>query len=773
VFSVVSGVLLEPLPYPEPDRLVRVYDENPNFPRFPLAPAAFNDYRELELPFSGFATFNRGNLQLSDDDRPEQLTGMRVSSGFFQVLGMEPVLGRGFTREQELEGNHYQVVLGYQLWQRRFNGDASVLGRTLELSGRTFTVVGVAHPDLQSPGGSFRSVSHGEAVDLWWPLVLGPAEQPRNSHYLNGVARLRNGVSLEQAEAAMSIIAADVFAPFVDPEDEGDAWTIDLVALSEDVVGQARSTLLVLLGAASLILLMACVNMAGVMLARAAERQGEIALRMAIGASRGHLIRQMLVEGAVVAVLGGLVGVVLGVVGLGQLLGLAPEGLPRVYAIGLDARVLSLAVGATAVTALAAGLVPAFHTRNFEVAGTLQADGGRAIRSAVRSRRVLVVSQVALAVVILVGAGLLLRSLVGLQHVDPGFRPDGVLTARLGLPSARYSSAQDRAGFYRELEMRLAGLPGVQATGVSYALPWNGYDENSGFEIEGWEPPEDLLMSLRYHFVGADFLEAIGVPLLEGRGLRYSDDGSPDSPPVALINEAMARLFWREQPGAGNPLGSQIHFWGQVVTVVGIVGNVKDGPSSAETRPAAFFPILQFPRSSASVAIQTRGDPMSIVGSLREVVASIDPALPLADVRLLSEIAGATTAPARFTVLLVGMFAAMALALAVVGLYGLLSYLVGQRSQEIAVRMALGAASGRVLRLVVTEGVLLTAFGLVLGIAAGLALARLLASLLFGITPFDPLTLVGVALAVLLVAGASCLLPAMRAARVEPARAMR
>lgn len=772
VFSVVSGVLIKPLPYPEPDRLVRVYDENPNFPRFPVAPAAFVDYRELDLPFSDFAVYGVGNLQFSADERPEQLTCMRVSSEFFDVLGLQPVLGRGFTRDEEMAGNYGRVVLGYEFWQRRFDGDPDVVGRTLELSGRTFTVVGVAHPDLQSPGGSFQSVAHGEAVDLWWPLVLGPDEQPRHSHYLNGIARLRAGVSIEQAEATMTRIAADVFAPFSDPDHNGPGWTIGLVPLSEDIVGQARTTVLVLFGAAGFILLMACVNMAGVMLARAADRREEIALRMAIGASRGHLVRQLLVEGVVVATLGGIAGVVLGVVGLDCLLSMAPDGLPRIFAIGLDTGVLIFALGSTALTAVLAGLVPAFHSRHFEVADALKETGARAVQSAVRSRRVLVVSQVTLAVVLLVGAGLLLRSFLQLQQVDPGFEPDGVLTARFTLPSARYPSSAARAEFYRELENRAAQIPGVEAAGVSYALPWNGYDENSGFEIEGWVPPEDLLMSMRYHFVGPDFLDAIGVPLLEGRGLRESDDRNADSPRVALINETMARRYWREQPDGGEPVGSRIS-WGQLRTVVGVIGDVADGPTDLDVRPAVFFPISQASPNRASVALKTVGDPMNLVNPLREVVASIDPALPLAEIRPLSEIAGAQTASARFTVVLVGLFAAVALALAVVGLYGLLSYLVGQRRREIAVRMALGAERGRVLNLVVREGLAMAAVGLLIGLAGSVALARFVTSLLFGVAPFDPVTFVAVALGVLLVAGASCLLPAARAASLEPTQAMR
>jgi predicted permease len=774
VFSVVSGVLLEPLPYPAPDRLVRVYDRSPNFPRFPLAPAAFVDYRELDLPFSGIATFAVGNLQLAEGDRPEQLTGMQVSSEFFGLLGLEPILGRGFNRDEEITGNHRKVVLGYQFWQRRLDGDPGILGKTLELSGRTFTVVGVAHPDLQSPGGSFRSVAHGENVDIWRPLVFGPGELQRFSHYLNGVARLREGVSVEQAEASMTTIAAEVLAPYRPADLAADLWRIAVVPLSDDIVGPARTALLVLLGAAGLILLLACVNIAGVMLARAADRQGEIALRMAIGASRGHLIRQMLVEAAVVASLGGLAGVILGVVGLERLLAIAPEGLPRLYAIELDTRVLAFALGATALTAVSAGLAPALHTGHFDVADTLKETGVRAVRSAVRSRRVLVVSQVALAVILLVGAGLLLRSFVSLRRVDPGFTPEGVLTARISLPSARYPTSADRIRFFEELDTRLESLPGVEAGGISHALPWSGYDENSAFAIEGWQPPEGLWMSLRYHFVSPGFHEAIGVPLLEGRTLSASDDRSTDAPPVAVINETMARRYWWEQPGAGSPLGSRVRlFMDRPVTIVGVVGDVRDGPSSVEARPALFLPIFQWSHSDVAVALRTQRDPMSLAAPLREIVASIDAALPLTKVRPLSEIAGAKTASARFTALLVGLFAAVALVLAVVGLYGLLSYLVGQRRREMAVRMALGAERARVLRLVVTEGVVLAAVGLLCGLVGSTVLAQLVASLLFGVAPLDPTTIVGVVLGVLAVAGAACLLPAMRAASVEPIQAMR
>ncbi len=768
VYSVVSGVLMEPLPYPQPDRLVRVFDDHTRFPRFPLSPANFLDYRDRDLPFQDFALFMRADLQLAEGERPERLTAMRVSAGFFRVLGISPLLGRGFTSDEELQGSHYVAVLSHRLWQQRFAADPDILGRTIELSGRPFTVIGVAQPGIQHPGGDFRSVPHGQPVDVWWPLVLGPGEQPRFSHYLNGIARLRDGVLLEQASAAAKAVASEVAEAH--PHAIGPC-TVELEPLRDDVVGQARPMLLVLLGAAGLILLIACVNVAGVMFARAAERRSEIAVRIALGAGSGHLLRQMLVEGALVALLGGAAGLALAVWALPQLLGMAPAGLPRLYAIGMDGRVLSFALAATAATALFAGLAPAFHARRFDVASTLRADSGGALRRAARSRRAFVVAQAALAVVLLVGAGLLLRTFVELRRVDPGFRPEGVLTASLSLPSARYPARQDRAAFHRELVDRLEALPSVRAAGVSYALPWTGYDESTGFEIEGWAPPPDLILTMRYHFVSRGFLQSIGVPLVAGRQLTRGDDA--EAPAVVLINESMARHYWTEQADAGQPLGSRLRFYGRTWTVVGIVGDVKDGPAAARAEPAVFIPVLQWPMRSVAVALRTEGDPLRLAEPLRQTVAGLDPGLPIADVRTLADVAAANTADARFTVWLVGLFAAVALALAVVGLYGLMSYLVGQRTREIAVRMALGAGRSHVLRLVVGEGVVLAAVGLGLGLVASLAFARLMATLLYGVAPFDPATLVGVAAVLLLVAGAACYLPARRAAAVEPMRAMR
>jgi len=768
VFSVVSGILAEPLPYPEPERLVRVFDDHTGFPLFPLSRANFLDFRARETPFSDMALYVRSDLQLAADDRPEQLTGMAVSHGFFRTLGMDPILGRGFTRESELSGNQFETVLGYHIWERRFASDPGILGQVLTLSGRPFTVVGVAAPDLRPPGGDFMAVAHGQMVDLWLPLVLGPEEQSRSRHNVNGIARMKDGFTVEEAEANMKAIATEVAELY--PR-QGEACTVELVPLSEDIVGEARPMLSVLLGAAALILLIACVNVAGVMLARAAERRGEIAVRVAIGAGQGHILRQMLVEGAVVAVLGGVAGVGLAVVSMSKILALAPDDLPRIYSIGLDGKVLAFALVATAATALFAGLAPALHARGFNVANALQSDGGRTIRRAVRSRRILVVLQSGLAVILLVGAGLLLRSFNELRSVDPGFEPQGVLTAGLSLPSANYGQPEERARFLRELKVRLEEIPGVERAGITNALPWSGFDENAGFAIEGWAPPEDRVLSLRYHFVSPGYLESIGVPVVVGRSIQESDDFEASS--ALVINESAARIYWNGPEGAGEVLGSIVYVYGNEWTVVGIVGDVKDGPGEAQARPAAFMPLLSVSVRNLSLTLSTRGDPMALAPLLHRAVASIDPTLPLTKIQPLTEIAEGTTTKARFTSLLVGLFASMALLLAVVGLYGLMVYLVGQRNREIAVRRALGAQTSEVVQAVVLEGMALAAGGLVLGLAGSLVLTRLLASLLYGVSPFDPITLLLVAGGLLGVAGISCFLPARRAAGIQPMRAMR
>ncbi|HZS04058.1 MAG TPA: ABC transporter permease [Blastocatellia bacterium] len=769
IFSVVNGVLLKPLPYPEPERLVRVFETSRNFPKFPMSPGNFRDYRDQNTVFESFAVYTRNDLELSLGDKPERLAALIVSSGFFRALGFEPLLGREFNRDEELPGTRV-VVLSHSLWQRRFGGDPDIVGKKITLSGNPFTVVGVMPAGVQHVGGDYRTLPHGESVDVWWPMGL-EAKSPRFAHFLNTIGRLKPGVTREQADAEFNAIAGRLAEQY---PDTNEAWRIRTVALHEEIVGRTRATLLVLLGAVFFVLLIACVNVANLMLVRATAREREVAVRSALGAGRARLIRQMLTESLLVAALGGLSGLLLARLAISALIRLGPEQLPRLQMISIDGRILAFTLATSLLTGLLFGMAPAFQSMKLSLNELLK-EGGRAMSGGTRQRRLrdaLVITEVALALVLLVGAGLLLRSFLKLQQTDPGFRPEGVMTMSLSLPRARYSEPDKIVAFYDRLIERVSALPGVQSVGLTSDLPWTGYDENAGFSIEGKTFPPGQDPHGRYHFASPDYFRTIGVPLVAGRWVNSGDVRK--APQVVLINQSMARRYWPE----GNAVGGRITFsdkpkgedW---MTVVGVTSDVKDYPTSAEAEPAFYWPLAQQPNGEMILAIRTSVDPFTLVEAVRSQTRSLDKDLPLADVRTLEAIATAATGGQRFTLLLVSLFAATALALAAVGIYGVMSYLVTQRTHEIGIRMALGAGTVDVLGLVLRQGMRLAAAGVATGLAAAFALTRLMESLLFGVRPTDPVTFIGIPLVLAGVALVACYFPARRAMKTDPMVALR
>jgi predicted permease len=767
IFSVVNGVLLRPLPYAAPGQLVRFFTVFPTEPHFPIAKADYQDLRERTGSFSNMALYAERDLDLTVNDRPEHLAGMGVSYEFFQVLGVHPILGRDFEPNEQIRGNNHVAMLSNELWRTHFASDPNIVGKSLTLSGEPFTVIGVLPPGVQHVGGDYHSTVHGENVDVWWPIDLLPLDKfGRGAHFMNGLARLKPGIGVEQASADMNTIAAQIRR-----ENPGTDMGFKVVALKEEIVGRARTMILVLLGAVGFLLLIACVNVANLMLARATARSREMALRSVLGAGGWRLVRQLLTESLALACLGSVFGLLLAYWGVDALLALSPDKLPRLQAVRVDGSVLLFAVGLTVVTSVIFGLAPALVLLKADVNQSLR-DGDRgSTRGVGRGRlgNLLVISEIALALVLLAGGGLLLRTFVNLQHVDAGFQPAHVLTFQTNLSSKRYKDDAAFIRFYQELVGRLQTLPGVQFVGSSTDIPWTGYDENSDFGIVGRADDAKNPFEARYHFVSPDYFRAIGTPLVAGRFLAPADDAN--APRVVLINAALARRYFPNE----DPVGKALNMFGfKDVKVVGVVGDVKDTPGAAAAKPAYYMADWQFAyHDQHAVVLRASGDLESLGRAAREKVLALDPDLPITDVRTMEEVGGRAISDARFSLLLVGVFAGTALLLAAVGIFGVISYTVTQRTHEFGIRMALGAQPGNVLAMVVKEGARLGLAGVLIGIVCAAVLMRGMTSLLFGVGASDPVTFAGVALLMVGVALAACYFPARRAMRVEPMTALR
>ena len=770
IFSVINGVLLKPLPYRAPEQLVRVFESSEAQPRFPMSGGNFQDYRDQNSTLTGLALYTRQDLELSQNERPVRLAALRVTAGFFDLLGAQPLLGREFRREDELPDNNQVVIFSHGLWQRRFNSDPNIIGKAVTLSGRPFTVVGVMPAGVQHVGGDYRSMPHGETVDAWWPTALRP-QAGRGAHFLNAVGRLKPGVSTSQASADLNVIA-DRLAQQFPRSNEG--WRIQIQPLHEEIVGRARRALLIVFGAVFFVLLIACMNVANLLLARATVREREMAVRAAMGAQRGRIVRQLLTESLLLAVVSSGAGIVMAQWAVDALAVLGSGQLPRLQAVTIDGRILLFTLALTLLTGILFGLAPALQAGHLNLNELLK-DGGRSGVGGSRQRRLrdaLVVAEVALALVLLVGAGLLIRSFWKLQQVDPGFNPERVLTAGISLPGARYGEAPKVAAFQQQLLERVSALPGVQSAGLTSDLPWTGYDENAGFDIEGKTFPPNDGASARYHFVSADYFRTIGVRLIAGR--FFNADDRAESQPVVLINRSMAERYWSGE----DAVGKRFTFSSQPkdrdwFTVVGVVGDVNDFPHSLAAVPAFYWATMQQRPRELILAVRSSAEPLGLVEALRSEVRALDKDLPLTDVRTLEAVAATAVGGQRFTLWLVGFFALTALALAAVGIYSVLSYLVAQRTQEIGVRMTLGAQLGDVLKLIIRQGMMLVTLGIALGLAAALALTRLMKGLLFEVGAADPLTFAVVATLLAIVAFIACYVPARRATKVDPMVALR
>jgi putative ABC transport system permease protein len=773
IFSIVNTVLLRPLPYGDADRVVTVWNSLTVSGPVPLSEPELTDYREGVASFEEVAAYQRVDANLTGDGAPERISAGRVTANLFRTLGSQPLIGRTFLVEEDVPGRDDVAVLGHGLWQRRFAGDPGVIGRTIQLDGVLRTVLGVMPPEFRLPA-DFQSE---RPTEIWIPLALDPsAPAGRGRHYLQGVARLGAGATLAQANAELELVTGRWVEEGVVMDEHFSAF---MVPIREEVVGDIRPALLILFGAVGFVLLIACANVANLLLARIDERQRELAVRTALGARRGRIMGQLLTESLVLAALGGALGLVLAAFGLQAVAGLAPPSIPGLDAVALDGRVLAFTAGVALLAGILFGVLPALQSARGEVIGALK-EGGRSTtagRSRQRARRSLVIAEVALSVVLVVGAGLLMRSFWELRQVELGFDPGNVLTLHLTLPQQEYGDSEQMVGFYEQLRERVAALPGVRAAGAAALLPLGQTTGDWGIDIEGRVRGADDPFHGYLQIVTPGYFETMRIPLISGRSVAGSDRA--DGVPVVVINERMAERYWPGQSALGQRFRIRAPEDGPWFTVVGVAGDIRHNAIVEEPRHEMYFPHAQLPlalggtTAAMNLVIRTASDPLAMAPAVRAAVRSLEPNLPVANVRSMDHVIELAVAEPRFTMALLALFAAIALLLGAVGVYGVIAYTVSRRVHEIGIRMALGAGAWSILGMVVRQGVVMVATGVALGLLAAVGATRLLATLLYGVTPTDPVTFVAVPLVLIAVALLASYLPARRATRVDPMAALR
>ena len=775
IFSVINGVVRRPLAYPEADRLMFITSQFPtlNFSKFWISPPEYFDFQEHTRAFSHVAAYTTGAMNLSEGDRPERVNTAFVTASMFDVLGVRPERGGAFTPAQDTPGADPVVVLSHEIWQRAFAGDPSIVGKAVQIQGLARTVVGVMPPGFDL---------HDTRSQLWIPLGLDPGNrQNRGSHFLYVVGRLAPDVTAAQANAELRGMLRQwgEWAPQTHVPNDS-THRVQMAPLRDEVVGTVRKALWVLQGAVALVLLIACANVANLLLARAESRHKEFAVRTALGASRTRILRQFMTEGTVLSLLGAALGLALAFWGLKALLAANPESVPRASEITLDPVVLAFTVGVALVTGLVFGLAPLLHMGEQAVSLSIKEGGVRATSGSGRNRvrRALVVSEIALAVMLVIGAGLLIRTFRNLTSVDAGFDAAGRVTFGLVLPQATYPDSQRVVQVITDLSRRLEDVPGIERVAAMQGLPpmrpVNANDTN----FEGYAPgPGDPPANVDYYQVASiGYFETMGIDIAAGRGF---ESGDAIGGPVVIINEALARRFYKDK----DPIGRRVNpFFGPNTppfTIVGVARDVKQGGLEAPAGTELYFNFEQAPRIAGfaprqmNLVLEVTRPLSSLTPAIRQAVSAVDPGLPIVQLRTMEDVVGASLARQRFLSLLLGIFAGVALLLAAIGTYGVLSYMVSERQREIGIRMALGAGNGRVLRLVLRQGISIAGVGIVVGVAGALALSRITRSLLYGVDPADPLTFGVVVGLIAVVATAACLIPMRRATRVDPLAAIR
>ena len=769
IFSVVNAVLLKPLQFRDPDRLAIIWEEATfaGFPRNTPAPGNYLDWKAQNQSFEDMAATAEKSFNLTGDGEPERIAAERVTQSFFTLLGVQPLIGRAFTADEVKVGSDKVAILSYDLWQSRYGGKREVMNSSIQLNGEKYTVIGVM------PRG-FQFIT--KEPRLWVPLPFDPVAT-RNAHYLSVVARLKPGVTLTQAQADMNNIMQRMGKDFPNETFGGKLGAV-VLPFREQVAGNVKGSLLMLLVAVSFVLLIACANIASLLLARAASRRREIAVKTALGASRLRIVRQLLTESLMLSLVGGVIGLLLAYWSFNFLQRLIPEGLSLSTNLKLDGPVLLFALGVSIVTGIVFGLAPALHAARVDLNEALKQSGGRtSSASGAKLRSATVVFQVALSLVLLVGAGLLIQTLVRLVNQYSFLEPEQVLTLRTQLPNSKYKDTPQRSNFYKQVLDRVQTLPGVISAGYSTSVPlaWKG--GTSGFYPEGAKDPiPGMSYDSNHRQVSADYLKTLKIALRQGR--YFDEHDNAQSMKVAIVNETMARQYWRGE----NVIGRRFKLgdpnedvpW---ISIVGVVADVRQMGLDEPIKAEMYFPYGQVDAqpwfAPRDLAIRTTGDPLKLVNTVREVVRAVDPDQPISNVAVLSDLLGEEAQQRQMGMVLLSAFAVLALILASLGIYGVLAYFVAQHRNEIGVRLALGATPVKMLWLVIRKGMGLTLIGVVFGVVASFALTRLMRTLLFGVAATDPLTFAAVPLVLLVVSLLACWIPARRAARVDPMAALR
>jgi putative ABC transport system permease protein len=763
IFSLVNGVLLRPLPFPQAERIVYFEGRNPShgITDSNVSYLDFTDWSQQRDLFAAVAAYWTASANLGGDTaEPERVSRAGVTNSFFDVLGVQPFLGRAFLPDEDQPGTINAAIISHGLWNRRFGSDPGIVGKQIQVNARPVTVVGVMPAGFEYP----------EQTQVWVTSAVKLSEEPRDNRSWSVIARLQPGVPLDQAQSAVSAINARLARQF---SDTNKGWDASLSLLHERLVRDVKLSLLALLGAVGFVLLIACANVANLLLARSAARQKEIAIRAAMGASRSRVVRQMLTESLLLAIIGGLAGTLLSIWLTDVLISMLPESAPRLDQVGIDYRVLAFAIGVSALTGIVFGLAPALQASKLDVSSSLK-EGGRSGQGHLRSRArsLLLIGEVALSLMLLVGAGLLIRSFIRLQEVRPGFNPHHVLMACIAVPGAKYSEEQ-RPEFFRQLVERVSALPGVQAVGGGVNLPLyaSNYAIGRGYIPEGRPLTVDESFDASYSPVIGDYFRALQIPLLAGRTFEPRDNAK--GPKVAIVNESLAKRHFGSPASA---VGKRLNIWRDEKfprEIIGVVGDTKAGALEAESGAQIYIPHAQEPSwNIMGLVVRTAGDPAAFANTLRHAVQAIDKDQPIYSVRTFDEVFMNSLGTRRVSMQLFALFALAALLLAAVGIYGVMAYSVTQRTQEIGIRMALGAQTGDVLWLILRQGMALALSGTVVGLVASLFLARLIRGLLYGVEASDPTIYAAILLLLILVALIACYLPARRAAKLNPVTAL-
>jgi len=776
VFSLVNALLIRPLPFKAPQSLVLLFEKftAQGLDQIPVSAPEYLDWEKQTRSYERIAAFDFVNFNLTGGDMPERIQGAAVTPSLFPLLGVQPIKGRVFNDSEFGEGNDGVIVISERLWRRRFNSDPQLVGTQVSINGRSFTVVGIMPADFEFPlplfgvqGGTFA-----ERPDMWKPIAFTKAElESRGSRSYGVIGRLKPGVTIAQAQAEADTIVANWHPLFPDNYEPATKFGATIYPFHNLVIGGMRPALMILLGAVAMVLLIACANLTTMLLARAGAREREFAIRLALGAGRMQLVRQMLSESILLALAGGTAGVVLAIWGLDLLRSIGAQTVPRLADVNLDLRVLLVTLGIAVGTGIVIGLIPALASGKPELTEALK-EGGRGSTSGIRRNRLrnaLVVAEVALALVLLVGASLLLKSFVRLQNVHPGFEPKNVLTMEVALPLLKYPRGKPVADFYAEATRRVKALPGVEAAAFTTILPLSGTNSDSSFQIEGRDPiAEKVYPDEEIRGITPEYFSVLRVPLLQGR--FFNDGDQFDGPGVVIVNNSFAKKWFPNQ----EVVGKRITFsdprkpdvkW---LTIVGLVGDMRHRGLDLDSKPEYYLAHNQTPYRGMILTVRSVQDPRSLTSAIRREISRLDPDLPAANVRTLEQVAGDSIAPRRLSVVLIGVFAAVALVLASVGIYGVMSFLVVQRTHEIGVRMALGAQRADVLRLVIGRAAKLVLMGTGIGLLLGVFSSRALRSLLFNVGAFDLMTFISVTLALIVVSLLASYIPAVRATRADP-----